>query len=283
MIRNKIIEIFKKHGVKALFLAGLNFNLIRIFNLKLVKYNNLNFDKKSKNLFKGRQLKKTDDGYFYCDPMPTDEELSDYYKNSYWDSREKSSICNIRDFIHYNLIKKNIPDFFKSGCKSIANIGSGLGGGISHLFWLDGFNITNVDLALPDTHNFYKSRFQYVKNIKQIKDQSVDLVYSSHQLEHVSDINKFKLEISRILKSDSFLFFEVPNMRHPENGAQNNKIDIPHTYYFNTDFFSNWFDEIILNHAFDPGRDKGIIEGQEECINDFGKIIIALGKIIKKN
>ncbi len=42
----KIIEIFKKHGVKGLFLACLNFNLIRIFNLKLVKHNNLNFDKK---------------------------------------------------------------------------------------------------------------------------------------------------------------------------------------------------------------------------------------------
>ena len=176
-----------------------------------------------------------------------------------------------------------MPDFFKSGCKNIANIGSGLGGGISHLFWLDGFNITNVDLALPDAQNFYKSRFQYVKNIKQIKDHSVDLVYSSHQLEHISDINKFKLEISRILKPKSLLFFEVPNMRHHENGAQNNKIDIPHTYYFSTDFFSNWFDEIILNHAFDPGRDKEIIEGQEEYVNEYGKIIIAFGKILNKN
>ena len=122
VIRNKIIEFLKKHGVKALFLAGLNFNLIRIFNLKLVKHNNLNFDKKSKNLFKGRQLKKTDDGYFYCDPMPTDEELSDYYKNSYWDSREKYSICNIRDFIHYNLIKKKIPDFFLNLAVKVSQI-----------------------------------------------------------------------------------------------------------------------------------------------------------------
>jgi hypothetical protein len=141
IIRNKIIDILKKHGFKALFLAGLNYNLIRIFNLKLVKHNDLRFDKIGKNLFKGRRLKKSDNGYFYCDPMPNDKELSDYYKNSYWDSREKSSICNIRDLIHYNLIKKNIPNFFKSGSKNIVNIGSGLGGGISHLFWLDGFNI----------------------------------------------------------------------------------------------------------------------------------------------
>lgn len=278
IIRNKIIYILEKHGFRALFLSGLNYILIRIFNLKLVKHNNLSLDKISKNLFKGRRLKK-DNGYFYCDPMPADKELADYYKNSYWGSREKSSILNIRDLIHYNLIKKNIPNFFKSGSKSIANIGSGLGGGISHLFKQDDFDIINVDLAFSDTQKFYKSKFKCIKNIKKIKNKSIDLVYSSHQLEHVSDINKFKLEISRILKPNSFLFFEVPNAKHHENGARNNKIDIPHTYYFTTDFFSNWFDEIILNQAFDPARDKEIIEGQEEYINEYGKIIIAFGKL----
>ena len=66
-----------------------------------------------------------------------------------------------------------------------------------------------------------------------------------HSLEHVQNIDKFKKEMQRILKTDAYLFFEVPNAKYPLDGAMNNRIDVPHTYYFYNDFFDTWFGAAI--------------------------------------
>lgn len=62
-------------------------------------------------------------------------------------------------------------------------------------------------------------------------------MYGSHRLEHVQNIEAFKKEVKRVLKPNGVLFWEVPNADHPNNGAQKGRVDIPHTYYFKTDFF----------------------------------------------
>ena len=38
-----------------------------------------------------------------------------------------------------------------------------------------------------------------VKDINQIENYSVDLIYGSHSLEHVQNIEKFKAQVSQVL------------------------------------------------------------------------------------
>ena len=76
------------------------------------------------------------------------------------------------------------------------------------------------------------------------------------------------------------LFFEVPNAEHPLNGAMNNRIDVPHTYYFKKTFFSSWFAEVLLNDTFDETyRETDLVENWKNSKSEKGLVIRALGKI----
>lgn len=74
--------------------------------------------------------------------MPSKEQLDAYYKNLYWDWRNnkwngsKNHGAHPRDLVHYHLLKKYIPEFFRTGKKTIVNFGAG-GGEISNLLWFD--------------------------------------------------------------------------------------------------------------------------------------------------
>ena len=126
---------------------------------------------------------------------------------------------------------------------------------------------------------FYQQRWKTFQKISFVEDCSVDIVYGSHSLEHVQDINKFKKEVKRILKPKGILFWEVPNADHPKNGAQKGVIDIPHTYYFKSIFFRNWFKEIILCDAYEQSHRYDVIERWHDYKNSKGSVIRALGKI----
>ena len=60
----------------------------------------------------------------------------------------------------------------------------------------------------------------------------------------------------------------------------NNKIDIPHTYYFKKSFFNSWFSEILLNDSFnDKYRESNLVEDWTNCKIFNGPVIRALGRI----
>ena len=62
-------------------------------------------------------------------------------------------------------------------------------------------------------------------------NQKVDLVVSSHSLEHVIDVKEVMKSLCSRLRPEGHLFFEVPNCHR---GFFSNYIsDIPHTYFFN--------------------------------------------------
>ena len=141
--------------------------------------------------------------------------------------------------MHYSLLNDYVPQVLASG-KVFLNFGAGHGG-MSNLCWLAGMEVINVEpSSLPD---FYKTRWKTfsdiadIADIEDIEDSSVDLIYSSHSLEHVQDIAKIQKEFQRVIKQDGLLFFEVPNADNVTIGPKNSKVDIPHTYYFQKDFF----------------------------------------------
>ena len=228
-----LFEIFKNKIAR----EGLILTIARIlsFILRSISYP---FSRayRSKKIFRRAKLRYSEEGFFSLNPMPSDEELDFYYSNIHWkeNQNKKDIYINRRDLIHFEMIKKLLTEIFSSSNLNFINFGAGHGG-ISHLFSLQDFKITNID---PSPLNFiFPSR--YLKSIVDVPDNSVDFFYSSHSLEHVNDINKFKIELKRILKKNGVVFFEVPNADFKKNGASNNHIDIPHTYYFQRKFFEN--------------------------------------------
>ena len=153
------------------------------------------------------------------------------------------------------------------------NFGAGHGG-ISNMFWFDGMQIVNVEPSLlPE---FYSERWIIHKDISLVKSQSIDIIYGSHSLEHVQNINEFKKQVKRILKPGGFLFFEVPNGGHESNGPPK-RIHIPHTYYFKLEFFQKWFSNTLLCDIFDQDLNK--IENWRIQMKKDGNVIRVLGQI----
>lgn len=275
---NKLRNVYEREGSIFFFIIALiNYVLIHSLGLMISRPNIVSANRTAKKIFRNRTLKDSFEGYLYVDPMPSEDELKTYYSNIYWNSRfGKNMGARMRDLVHYNLLKTQIPNFFTDKNKLVINFGAGHGG-ISHLFWLNGFEVINIEPSeMPVS---YSSRWKSYANLNKIKDKTVDLFYGSHSLEHVQDINKFKKEINRILSPNAYLFFEVPNAKNPLDGAMNNRIDIPHTYYFSTDFFDKWFKTVILNRAYNQSHDFGVIDRWHEYEDCNGAVIRVIGKI----
>lgn len=273
----KIKKKINRDGFKGLLLSILNRFLIFSFNLKIDKNNSIKQNRIAKKIFSEKILKYSDSGFFHISPMPIKEELNLYYKSAYWESRENLNlrlILNRRDLIHFKILKNLSPQYVAKN-KIFLNFGSGHGG-ISHLLHDLGLEIINIEQG--ETPNYYKKNWCKFSSTKSIKDDSVDVIYSSHSLEHVQNINEVQNEFDRILKPDGILFFEVPNAESPSAGPKKNKIVIPHTYYFQKQFFENWFSKAILIKSF--------LQNNYEEIEDFmsnenpkGEIIIAIGAL----
>ncbi len=228
-----------------------------------------------KSIFDGRELKYDSSGYFYVFPQLSKSELDKYYKNQYLDTFRLDIKYGVipQDFFHIQMLKDLVPTF-EEKFESILNFGSGHGG-ISHILDFSGdFQLLTLDptkspLKLPN------SQIKHVYEFDEIADKSIDLIYSSHSLEHVSDLESTIHEFKRILKNDGLLFIEVPNADHFEDGPQNNRIDIPHTYYFQQKYFLTNFD-VKFSETFN--MDRFNVVNWKSNIEENGRVIISLLK-----
>ena len=82
--------------------------------------------------------------------------------------------------------------------------------------------------------------------LKKIPDNSIDLIYSRHFLEHVVDFHVLMDEISRILKKDGILEFVVPHFSNP--------------YYYSDITHKNFFGLYSMNYfAHDMTKMKRLV------------------------
>ncbi len=258
----------------------INFIIIRLFGFYLKKSEEFLL-KTNNKLFKKSRIMSSSQGYHYLNPMPSKKNLDDYYLQVYPKTKKKFYGVNSRDIIHYCLLKKYISAEIIPK-KNFLNFGAAHCG-ISHLLWLQGLNIINCDFH--EIPKFYNENWHYFQNLNDLKDQSVDIIYGSHSLEHVDNIENYKKEFQRILKPSGVLFFEVPNALNDKAGVKSGTVVIPHTYYFEKTFFENWFDEVILNKSYDQtfkigGDNKNwVIENWENYENPNGPVLRSLGRI----
>lgn len=143
------------------------------------------------------------------------------------------------------MLKRLIPELSEGNLK-VCNFGAGHGG-ISHLLWLSGHSIINIE---PSGLNLaYDERWTTLARIDDC-DEPVDLVYGSHSLEHVLDLKKFETDVERLLRNGGWLFYEVPNSEHPLMGGRSGEIQPPHTLYFTRNYFSQLSASQILNNSY---------------------------------
>ena len=226
----------------------------------------------ARRTFVSRRLKADARGFWAIDPMPTTEELNQFYEYTYWQARGKNESIHRRDLEHFVMLKQMIPEFFKTP-KTILNFGAGHGG-VSHLFYHLGHRVINIEPSGLELD--YKDRnWTTYKTIDRL-NESVDLVYGSHSIEHVQNIDEFMALIRSKLNPSGYLFFEVPNGKIAQNGGANGVICPPHTYYFTVDFFKALrFSPILCatfgadNFPSQPRKDEG------------GGVIRYLGQMLK--
>ena len=158
MTNFKISNIIYLLKIFTIFLYGKNIIPNRIIPKKLKK----NFVTGKIFYFK-RKIKYSNKGYFYVNPLPSQQELNSYYKNYYWEwltSGSKMDVgINRRDLEHYKLLKEYCPELYDSKSK-ILNFGAG-DGGISHLFWNNKSHVVMIlAVGKGDSKGVYGERFR---------------------------------------------------------------------------------------------------------------------------
>lgn len=144
-------------------------------------------------------------GYWCLSPMPDPDELNSYYSHFYWiEMGGKSSLVGNRDVDHFMTLKSFLGKNFHP--KKVLNFGAGHGG-ISHLFFAMGCEVVIIEPSeIP-----LNMGWQQYSNLESLNLRDFDLIYSSHSLEHVLDLESVMRKFNSILSKDGILFFEVPN------------------------------------------------------------------------
>lgn len=229
----------------------------------------------TEELFKNLTLKWSEKGYWFVFPPVSKSGLSAYYKSAYWANRGGKDVgVSVRDLQHYWMLRELVPQLFYLKDMRALNFGSGHGG-LSYLLHTAGVDVTNVEPSAEnqsDAVNGWKT----VQSIEDVEGESFNLIYGSHSLEHVDNIEYFEEQISKLHGSPFCLgFWEVPNAGRSDSGSYEGRIDIPHTYYFTHAYFRNHFKTLLhlenySNEAFHPSRWKQFSLEEGEVIRALG-------------
>lgn len=217
----------------------------------LIKFYQLN--RFEENIFSKKKLKWDNLGYWKVDPMPNSEELQKFYSQIYWVNNQhyKTNFLIPRDLDHLLFLEKKISGkMFENS--NFMNFGAGHGG-LSYLIASKKINVINIEpseIYSTNIENFHN--FKNIDNFLEVaKDYSkIDILYSSHTVEHLADPINFFKKISSILSDDAKIFIEVPNCRKSNitkdyaEGGCDGKITGSHLIYFTKDFFENLNSEI---------------------------------------
>ena len=167
---------------------------------------------------------------FQVIPHLSKEELSKYYQD-YGNLRPgyySELRSNKRVIEQFNLIDK----FTNLNKKNYLEYGSG--NCIALRYVLDRYNLNTIKSVDPSVHTNRICSTLDIKNysdLNKLKNNSIDFIFTSHALEHLSSLKEFLLSIDTILSLKGELFVEVPDI--PDENILKNRFHLPHTYAFN--------------------------------------------------
>ena len=171
-------------------------------------------------------------GYWQIDPPPSSASLEDYYRFQYWRPLRGNAtppLLTARDLEHFEVLSS--ADWMPfGGC--FVNFGAGHGG-VSFLAVARAMTVINVD-PFSARHLTWGARARS----DLPRDGRADVIYASHSLEHVSDINLTLTQFAESLCESGIVFLEVPDLsRHWPSSEP--PFHEPHTYYFSSAFFES--------------------------------------------
>jgi SAM-dependent methyltransferase len=162
-------------------------------------------------------------------------ELNSFYTNDYWKNR-KSKIKNSIDFRNYKRIDY-LKKYIKS-TKSISCLELGLGNGqFACMLMKSKKKIVNYFGIELDKKNILKKLlnnkyFCLINDIKELKNNSIDIFISIQSVEHLIDLKNFFEVLKNKIKKNSLIYIETPN--YNEDYIRCYRAGWPpHTYYFN--------------------------------------------------
>lgn len=184
----------------------------------------------------------TDCGFVYQNPKLESHEIESLYTRDYYDRAEQTvSEKYIQKKEEYALqsfewIALNMPVRKPSPGFSVLDIGSNTGALLS-LFVRAGWNGHGVE---PSKNMSDIARKRYgLEQIHTILFQngtfpkpSFDLVTLLHTLEHLENPSEILADIREVLRSDGYLYIEVPDIYHPKSAFYTSYFAAPHLYTF---------------------------------------------------
>lgn len=210
----------------------------------LIRFIKLN--KFENKIFTNKKLKWNNFGYWEVDPMPTNRELSKFYSNIYWLNNKyyKDKLLIPRDINHFIFLRRVLLQKINKDLVFM-NFGAGHGG-ISYLIAANNIEVVNIEPSNLFKGDFTKFRnYKYIDNFYREKNKfkKIDILYSSHTIEHLPCPMLFFKKIYNLLNENAKIFLEVPNCRRLKidknysEGGCDGKITGSHLLYFTKDFF----------------------------------------------
>lgn len=202
------------------------------------------------SLFKKNSLTYSDErGFWKLTDMPSQHQLDKYYNEEFWNHRgNQDDTVNTRDLSHYFDLRAHASEVISKRNHRVLNFGAGHGG-LSHILWGLGAEIVNLDPSTPpvsysERWRSYQSESELLASIGEAS-LPFDIIYGSHSLEHVRDIDETLGFFAKISNPRTLFMFEVPDSLADGNGGKDGKVSPPHTYYFTFEFFEKTFSKII--------------------------------------
>ena len=75
-------------------------------------------------------------------------------------------------------------------------------------------------------NNLFESNWKSFPNINNLHEEKFDLIYGSHSLEHINNLDSFNKKIKTLSTNNTLFFWEVPNADHQYSGIKENRIGI---------------------------------------------------------
>ena len=156
----------------------------------------------------------------FFEPMPTQEELSDFYNNGYHDDFSQSTMAGIafaksRYRSLEDLLTTHLPSLVAQSERALLDIGCGTGDFLQ-VAKQAGWTITGTELARSAVKEAAKKLETYVYEgdilSLDLPVASYDLITSYHVIEHLIDPVKKLRRCYQLLSPQGALFVETPNI-----------------------------------------------------------------------
>jgi 2-polyprenyl-3-methyl-5-hydroxy-6-metoxy-1,4-benzoquinol methylase len=189
-------------------------------------------------------------GMVQQNPIPSDEEVNEYYSKDYRQDYKKTYVPKIKHVYRAGNLALERINFLKERNflkGTLLDVGAG-GGEFTYLSGRLGFNSEGIE---PNVGYSNYARQEYGINIQtgQLADviRKFDLITMFHALEHIPNpVKTFQL-LYQLLNKDGILFIEVPNIE-TNDASPHNIYFKAHIHYFSastlTSAASNYFEKI---------------------------------------